>query len=274
MSGPAIICFFTPYLPLFLIYYTDDFYYIKIMQKKNIRVSKLLSERGICSRREADYFIEMGQVRLFGKELATLGQKVPPDSVVELLPKAAKQQEKKVTILLNKPVGLVSAQPEKGYRPAIELITAQNQYKKQSAFRFGPAHLRKLAVSGRLDIDSKGLLVFTQDGTLAKKLIGENSDIEKEYLVHVTGECTADVLKKLCFGLSLDGKPLKRARIDCIKPGLLRFILKEGKKRQIRRMCELVNLTVTGLKRIRVGSIQLADLPEGKWRYLGPGRFD
>jgi len=241
-----------------------------LMEKQLVRVSKLLSERGICSRREADAFIEMGQVVIDGERIATLGQKVSPDVTLSLMGNAKKQQQNKVTILVNKPVGYVSTQPEKGYRAAIELITPQNRYEKET-MRLHFSHLRKLSPCGRLDIDSKGLLVFTQDGTFAKKLIGENSGIEKEYLVHVTGSYSEETLKKLTYGMSLDGKPLKRAQVTSIKPGLLRFVLTEGKKRQIRRMCELVGLAVTGLKRVRIGSIMLGDLPEGQWRYLPSG---
>jgi 23S rRNA pseudouridine2604 synthase len=101
-------------------------------------------------------------------------------------------------------------------------------------------------------------------------LIGENSPVEKEYLVRVIGTLPADGLAKLNFGLSLDGKPLKRAQVSWLNKEQLRFILREGKKRQIRRMCELVGLNVTGLKRIRIGKVKLGDLPVGQWRYLGP----
>jgi len=127
-----------------------------------------------------------------------------------------------------------------------------------------------MAAAGRLDIDSKGLLILTQDGVLAKQIIGNSSDIEKEYLVHFEGELTKEIIKRLEFGLYLDDQPLKPVKILIVKPNLLSFTLKEGKKRQIRRMCDLVGLRVTGLKRIRVGRVRLADLPEGKWRYLKP----
>ena len=228
-----------------------------------------MSERGICSRREADAYIEKGQVKVNGQIVSTLGQKVPIDATVNLLPQARMQKEEKVTIILNKPVGFVSTQAEKGYIPAISLLRAENQYKPGK--RKAPS-TKKLAVCGRLDIDSKGLLVFSQDGTIAKKLIGEDSDIEKEYLVRFLGTLSEKGLKLLQNGLSLDGKALKRAKVSYVDqakyPDLLRIILKEGKKRQIRRMLELVGVKVTSLKRIRIGPIELQDLPEGKWRYL------
>lgn len=220
-----------------------------------IRLSKLLSERGICSRREADVYIERGEVLVDGKVVSALGVKVSPDAQISLSPKAQEQQNSKITILLHKPVGYVSTQPEKGYKTAIDLL---------------PPHLRNLNPAGRLDIESKGLLVFTEDGALAKKLIGENSSIEKEYLVRVAGKISEEKLRKLRFGLHLDGKPLKQAKVDQLESQLLRMILHEGKKRQIRRMCECVDLEVIGLKRVRIGRVRLRDLPEGKWRRLLP----
>lgn len=228
-----------------------------------------MSERGICSRREADRYIELGLVKVDGSVISALGTKVSPNATIELLPKAQKQQENKVTIILNKPIGYVSTQPEKGYKEAIELINEENQYLKGAGKqRFQPQHLKKLAVAGRLDIDSKGLLLFTQDGSLVKSLIGEDSSIEKEYLVRVEGVVTKVKLQKLTSGMKLDGKLLKRAKIDLLQPNLLRVVLQEGKKRQIRRMCEFVGLKVTQLKRVRIGDITLGDLPEGKWRYI------
>ena len=131
-------------------------------------------------------------------------------------------------------------------------------------------HLRGLAPAGRLDIDSTGLLVFTQDGRIARQLIGEDSEVEKEYLVRVEGRLPAKGLALLNHGLSLDGEVLKPASVVWQNKDQLRFILREGKKRQIRRMCELVGLNVTGLKRVRIGKVRLGELPLGKWRYLGP----
>ncbi len=174
-----------------------------------------------------------------------------------------------MTILLNKPMGYVSAQPEKGYLPAVSLVTAASRFDgDRSPLRFSGAHLRGLAPAGRLDIDSTGLLVLTQDGRIAKQLIGEDSGMEKEYLVRVQGRLGANGLALLSFGLSLDGVPLKRADVRWQNKDQLLFILREGKKRQIRRMCEQVDLQVTGLKRVRIGNVRLGDLPAGQWRYL------
>lgn len=239
------------------------------MPKEPIRLSKLLSERNICSRREADRYIAAGLVTVNGDVVSELGIKVSPDAEIQLLAQAQKMQEQKVTILLNKPIGYVSSQPEKGYPSALDLITPQNQYRKGGKRTvFHPSHLRKLSAAGRLDIDSKGLLVLTQDGSLVKKLIGEDSNIEKEYLVRVEGNITTQALQKLKSGLRMDKKALKPAKVAQIEPGLLQIVLVEGKKRQIRRMCEQVGLRVTSLKRMRIAHYVLGDIPEGKWRYI------
>ncbi|MCX7136746.1 MAG: pseudouridine synthase [Proteobacteria bacterium] len=236
---------------------------------EKVRVSKLMSEQGICSRREADSYIERGWVLVDGVPVTELGTRVFPNQVITLAKAAQSRQEASVTILLNKPIGFVSGQAEQGYRPAITLITAQAQFKSdRSPQRFNPSHLKGLAPAGRLDIDSTGLLILTQDGRIAKQLIGESSGIDKEYLVRVEGALSADGLAQLNFGLSLDGAALKRAQVTWQNNDQLRFILREGKKRQIRRMCELVGLKVTGLKRVRIGKVALGDLPQGNWRYL------
>ena len=242
---------------------------------EKIRVSKLMSEQGLCSRREADSYIERGWVLVDDVPVTELGTRVFPNQRITLAKAAQSRQEASVTILLNKPIGFVSGQAEQGYRPAITLVTAQSRFKNdRSPQHFSPAHLKGLAPAGRLDIDSTGLLILTQDGRIAKQLIGENSGIDKEYLVRVEGRLPADELAKLNFGLSLDGAPLKRADVTWQNKDQLRFILREGKKRQIRRMCELVGLKVTGLKRVRIGKVTLGDLSQGQWRYLrGDERF-
>ena len=239
------------------------------MTDEPIRLSKLMAQRGLCSRREADQFIEQGLVLVDGVVVSQLGTRVSPEAKVTLKPRAQKQQSAQVTIILNKPVGYVSAQPEPGYTPAIQLITPNNQAGDLSV-RLRREHLRGLAVAGRLDIDSQGLLLLTQDGRLARKIIGEERKIEKEYIVRFSGDLTEEKLKLLRHGLSLDGRPLLPARVERINPEQLRFVLREGRKRQIRRMCELVGLRAIGLKRVRIGKLRLGNLPEGKWRFLEP----
>jgi 23S rRNA pseudouridine2604 synthase len=236
-----------------------------------VRVSKLMSERGMCSRREADSFIERGLVFVDGVQVTELGTRIDPGGAITLGAAATREQETRVTILLHKPVGFVSGQPEDGHPPAVGLVTEASRWAEaRGGPRFSPGHLRGLAPAGRLDFDSSGLIVFTQDGRIAKELIGEDSRIEKEYLVRVEGRLSREGLALLNFGLELDGKALKPAKVGWQNEDQLRFVLREGKKRQIRRMCELVGLKAVGLKRIRIGSVALGALPAGQWRYLRP----
>lgn len=237
------------------------------MSEEAQRISKLLAQQGICSRREADVYLENGWIRVDG-EVAVLGQKVLPSQVITLDKSAQKRQQNRATIILHKPVAYVSGQPEKSYRAAVSLIQAKTQYAKDTR-PFDRRHLQGLAPAGRLDIDSTGLLILTQDGRIARQIIGEDSDVEKEYLVRVVGRLIPNGLALLNHGLSLDGKPLKPAQVSWQNKDQLKFILKEGKKRQIRRMCELVGLRVVGLKRVRIGRLRLGELPMGQWRYLG-----
>ncbi|MBI5921246.1 MAG: rRNA pseudouridine synthase [Betaproteobacteria bacterium] len=234
-----------------------------------VRISKLMSEQGICSRREADSYIERGWVFLDGEQVTELGTRAYPNQRITLSKAAKTTQQARVTVLLNKPIGYVSGQAEHQHKPAYTLIEAASRHAgDRSPQRFSPLHLKGLAAAGRLDIDSTGLLVLTQDGRIAKQLIGQDTEIEKEYLVRVSGTLPDSGLALLNFGLSLDGSPLRRAQVSWLNPDQLRFILQEGKKRQIRRMCELVGLKVLGLKRVRIGKVKLGDLPTGKWRYL------
>ncbi len=241
-----------------------------------IRLSKRMSELGICSRREADEWIERGWVMVDGKIVSQLGSKILPNQKITVRKQASLEQSKKVTILINKPVGYVSGQAEDGYKPAVSLINEMTHWKNDpSKEKFRPSQLRSLVPAGRLDIDSVGLLVLTQDGRIAKQLIGENSTTDKEYLVRVKylkpGKFPDSDLQLLRHGLKLDGKPLLPAKVHWQNNDQLRFVLREGKKRQIRRMCEAVGLKVVGLKRIRIGQVRLGDLPPGQWRYLGAG---
>jgi 23S rRNA pseudouridine2604 synthase len=268
-----------------------------------LRLNKRMAELGLASRREADDWIGRGWVKVNG-EVATMGMQVLPDVRIEINKQAQGQQANQVTILVNKPMGIVSGQAEDGHLPAITLVQPQNRWAEDNArFFFHPKQLQSLVPAGRLDIDSIGLLVLTQDGRVARQLIGEDSVMEKEYLVRVvylgldkTGQPHADpqpgqlirmddddpvttnvqavfppaMLARLRHGLSLDGQALKPAKVTWQNPEQLRVVLTEGKKRQIRRMCELVGLKVVGLKRVRIGNVMLGNLPLGQWRYLAP----
>jgi 23S rRNA pseudouridine2604 synthase len=240
------------------------------------RLSKRMAELGLCSRREAEEWIVNGWVKVDGVVVDTLGTRGAPHASIEVSASAQQAQSENVTILLHKPVGFVSGQAEDGYQPAMVLVQPENQWQESTKPdptqpKFKRGHLRGLAPAGRLDIDSTGLLVFTQDGRVARQLIGDDSKIEKEYLVRVEGSLSEDGLRKLNHGLELDGVKLKPAKVSWQNEDQLRFVLREGRKRQIRRMCELVGLKVTGLKRVRIGSVALGKLPIGKWRYLRHG---
>lgn len=249
--------------------------------KDTRRLNKRMAELGLCSRREADDWIAQGWVRVNG-QVAAMGQQVTAADRIEVDQQAQQKQASQVTILLNKPIAYVSGQAEDGHQPAVVLVQAQNRWRDdRSPQRFNGSQLRGLAPAGRLDIDSTGLLVLTQDGRVARQLIGEDSEVEKEYLVRVSweqGQVSQNVqaafppekLALLKHGLALDGQALKPARVEWENPEQLRFVLKEGKKRQIRRMCELVGLKVVGLKRVRIGRVMLGKLPIGQWRYLAP----
>ena len=274
-----------------------------------MRLNKKMAELGMASRREADEWIGKGWVKVDGR-VAEMGMQVGPDVRIEIDKLAKGQQANLVTVLINKPLGLVSGQAEDGHEPAITLVQPQNRWAEDNArFFFHGSQLKSLVPAGRLDIDSTGLLVLTQDGRVARQLIGEDSVMEKEYLVRViyTGVHNAaaataasatyaaraptqlsriddddpvstdvqsvfpkDKLELLRHGLSLDGQALKHAKVEWQNPEQLRFVLHEGKKRQIRRMCELVGLKVVGLKRVRIGKVMLGNLPVGQWRYLAP----
>ena len=271
--------------------------------REGTRLNKRLAELGLCSRREADEWIARGWVYVNGA-VAEMGVRVLPTDRVSVERAAQREQAERVTILLHKPMGYVSGQAEDGHEPAVTLFGPRSQWQGDtSGRRFSSSQLRGLAPAGRLDIDSVGLLVLTQDGRVARQLIGEDSSVDKEYLVRVVYEgdapaasvrpddrpaplveinendpvrtnvqavFPAEQLERLRHGLSLDGKPLLPAKVEWQNPEQLRFVLVEGKKRQIRRMCEQVGLKVVGLKRIRIGHVVLGQLPVGQWRYLGP----
>ena len=239
-----------------------------------LRLSKRMSELGLCSRREADDWIAKGWVKVDGQVIAELGSKVLPHQKITIERQAQAEQSRRVSVLINKPIGFVSGQAEDGYKPAVTLVRPENRWTEDKLpLQFSAAQLKSLVPAGRLDIDSTGLLILTQDGRIAKTLIGEDTSVEKEYLVRVKYTKGAKLpeheLKRLNHGLTLDGKALLPAKVRWQNEDQLCFILREGKKRQIRRMCEMVGLQVLALKRVRIGRVKLGNLPIGQWRYLG-----
>ena len=230
-----------------------------------IRINKWLAVEGVCSRREADALIEQGLVEMDGKTVTELGERIQPGQTIKLNSKAANKLDNQLSIVLNKPVGYVSGTPEPGETPAIRLITDKTLVGQAPAI---PGRNNKMAPLGRLDKDSRGLLILSEDGVLAKAVIGPLSEVDKEYVLKVLGEITPEKLTLLRHGLELDGRKLRPAKVIAEGKDTLRFVLNEGRNRQIRRMCSLVHLRVTDLQRIRVGPIELGGLPQGKWRPL------
>jgi 23S rRNA pseudouridine2604 synthase len=229
-----------------------------------VRINKWLGQSGVCSRREADGLIAEGLVSIDGEVVTDAGRKIEPGQTLTLSDKGEAALAAGVTILIHKPIGYVSGQPEPDKIPAVRLLTEANRVGEGLV----PAEDASLPPIGRLDEDSRGLLMLSSDGVVAKAVIGPQSSLDKEYLVRVAGDVTEKKLALLRRGLMLDGRMLKYARVSRMEQNRLRFILTEGRNRQIRRMCEMVDLEVTDLLRIRVGPIRLDNLPEGKWRMI------
>ncbi len=193
-----------------------------------------------------------------------MGARVSEKDQISISAKAF--QKPKLTLMLNKPTGYVSMPNDPNYDSAYELIKESSYHDGAlSSPDFSQLQALHLSVCGRLDQDSHGLLLFTEDPVLVKKIIGENSRVEKQYRVKVTGDITSDKLQKLCYGLFIDGQKLKQALVTQVGKFELDIVLKEGKKRQIRRMCALVGLQVKDLRRIRIGQYTIGSLPTGKW---------
>ena len=228
-----------------------------------IRVNKWLAQSGVCSRREAESLISQGLVQVDGERVDDVGRKIEPGQMLVLTDRAEAQLGAKLTVLVNKPVGYVSSQPEGDQIPAVRLIRLPNLWGEARKI---PGGWNNLAPIGRLDMDSSGLLMLSEDGVIAKAIIGPESEVEKEYIVSVKGRIDRAKIARLRHGLELDERQLKPAKVTLEDTQVLRFVLTEGRNRQIRRMCELVELEVTDLIRVRIGPIQLGDLPEGKWR--------
>jgi 23S rRNA pseudouridine2604 synthase len=227
------------------------------------RVNKWLGQSRVCSRREAEGFIEQGLVSIDGETVTDTGRKILPGQTLTLATDAAGPAP--LSVVLHKPMGIVSAQPESGQVPAVRLLTREALVAEAP---YIPDRDTRLAPLGRLDMDSRGLLLLSDDGVLAKAIIGPQSDLDKEYLVTVTGKITPEKIARLCHGLALDGRQLKPAKVAHLQGQQLRFVLKEGRNRQIRRMCELVGLHVMDLVRVRIGPLRLGELEEGRWRVL------
>ena len=219
----------------------------------NERLQKILSARGVASRRTAEKMIEAGRVSVNGA-IALLGQTADPDMDEILLDgKPLPSGSEYVYILLHKPRGYVTTlSDEKGRKTAAELVA-------DCGVRVYPV--------GRLDMDSEGLLLFTNDGEFANKLMHPKHEVQKTYLTWAEN-FSEEALARLKQPIELDGYRIRAPKVRVVKPGLLEITIHEGRNRQVRRMCEAAGMHVTRLKRIREGKLSLGDLPLGKWRYL------
>ena len=229
------------------------------------RVNRWLAQNGVCSRREAEALIAAGLVTIDGQRVDDVGRKIEHGQTLVLADAAQKALENHLTVVIHKPAGVVSSQPEPGQIPAVRLLTKDALWGWSKVI---PGLANSLAPLGRLDMDSRGLLILSEDGVLAKALIGPESKLDKEYRVAVMGELTEQKMDLLRHGLELDGRKLRRAEVELISDQRLKIVLTEGRNRQIRRMCELVELKVVDLFRVRIGPLTLGDMPETRWRVL------
>jgi 23S rRNA pseudouridine2604 synthase len=229
------------------------------------RVNKWLAQSGVCSRREAEALIADGLVSIDGEVVEDVGRKILTGQTLVLADRATAKLDSSLTVMIHKPVGIVSSQPDPGQIPAVRLLKRETLWAHEAVI---PNFSNRLAPVGRLDMDSRGLLLMSEDGVVAKAVIGPQSELEKEYRVAIMGEITEEKLELMRFGLELDGRELRPAEVELISDQRLRVVLREGRNRQIRRMCELLEWKVVDLFRVRVGPITLGDMPEGTWRPL------
>lgn len=227
------------------------------------RLQKILSARGVCSRRKAEEMITAGRVCVNGR-VALLGESADPD-VDEIKVDGAMlpSQNEYVYIMLHKPKGFVTTlSDEKGRANAAQLV-------EDCGVRVYPV--------GRLDMDSEGLLLFTNDGEFANKLMHPKHEVEKTYDTWVTGY-NPGCIKVLTSPMELDGYQLRIPKVKLLKAegsqARIQITIHEGRYRQVRRMCEKAGMHVTRLRRIREGSLVLGDLPKGKWRHLTPAEVE
>ena len=221
------------------------------------RLQKLLSAAGLCSRRTAEGYITAGRVTVNGVP-ASLGDRADPDrDDVRLDAQPIRRQTEQVCLLLNKPRGYVTTlSDEKGRKTVAELVA-------DCGCRVYPV--------GRLDLDSEGLLLMTNDGDLMQRLLHPSHEVEKTYHVQVFGD-VGNAAERLSRVTDLEGEPIRPARVELLrrtgKTAELAVTIHEGKNRQVRRMCAACGWTVKRLRRVREHTLELGDLAPGKWRFL------
>ncbi len=224
-----------------------------------IRLQKYLSIAGICSRRHGEELILAGKVWVNGKVVTELGTRVDPRAdTVEIDGKPVLDRQRLLYIALNKPRGYVTSCEQPGEKLVKDLVNVPE----------------RIYPIGRLDKDSTGLLLLTNDGPLHHRLSHPSFDHEKEYVVTLSAPISDSALHKMADGMLLSGKRTRPAEIHRISLRRFRIILKEGKNRQIRRMVQKVGQEVSGLQRIRIAGIRLGKLDSGKWRFLDPDEIE
>ncbi len=221
------------------------------MENKKIRINRYLFLNNFCSRREADRWIEDGLVLVNNKK-AILGQKIDiQNDKVKILKKAVEIQKNKITILINKPKGYVSHNPQKGEKDILELVP-----------------YKQLSPIGRLDKKSYGLMILSDDGRLVNKILNPNFYHEKEYIIKVNKKITSFFLNQMEKGVNIEGYKTKKAKVKKISDRKFNLILTEGKKHQIRRMCQALGYTVVDLQRIRIMNWKIGNLKSGEWKKI------
>jgi 23S rRNA pseudouridine2604 synthase len=232
------------------------------------RVAKLIAQKGWCSRREAERLIGAGQVLVDGKLMTNLGERVPVGADIQLKDRGKRHLAELVTVILNKPPGIVSTQPEGDQIPAWKSLTIENC---DSPDAEGVDEVLRqpwtCAPCGRLDQDSRGLLVMSQDGKLARLITGGNA-WSKRYEVTTDRDPSRAEVAALGNLRRLDADLILPMQVKRVGPRRMTFVLREGRKHQIRRACEAVGLRVEDLQRLQVGPWELGDLPEGRWRMV------
>jgi pseudouridine synthase len=224
-----------------------------------IRLQRFLSNVGFCSKRQGEKFIRAGKILVNGKT-ASVGDEVSgnEDIVIDGQTLLVKKSPPKKVLVFYKPRGVECS------------LSANRAVKTLLNFDFGADRVFPV---GRLDSDSHGLLLLTNDGVLGNKLAQPGPEHEEEYIVVVQGEVTSEILTRLAQGVILEKKKTEPCRVEQLEDKRLRFILHDGRNRQIRKMCETVGLHVDDLMRVRVGTIVLDKLEEGEWRTLNDAEF-
>ena len=248
---------------------------------EHIRLAKRVAEQLACSRSTAEQFIEGGFVSVDGRVVEAPGARVRPDQGVAVAPDASPLALTPVTLLLHKPpgfeagLGLAGGNPHgsrsQGAPEAATLLGAASHLPEDaSGIRVLQRHFKQLECFTPLPTEASGLVVYTQDKRIARKLAEDIEMLEQECIVEVRGDMVPGGLQRLCHGLSFNGRPLPPIKVSWQNETKLRFALKGIRPGQVPAMCEAVGLAVVSLKRIRIGRVPLAKVPEGQWRYLQP----